>query len=130
MTIVYFHTSPYSFKEMFFIVLVLIGIGHLNRHTHSESLYQAQVSSFCRGCGVPRVPEDGTVNAPGTEPGDIITITCNEGFKQYRGSRERTCLVYGSWSGEEPECRRMFVHFTGCFHTSDFLCKNCRFEDL
>ncbi|XP_050712143.1 sushi, von Willebrand factor type A, EGF and pentraxin domain-containing protein 1-like isoform X3 [Eriocheir sinensis] len=73
----------------------------------------AQVSSFCRGCGVPRVPEDGTVNGPGTEAGNIITITCNEGFKQYRGSSERTCLVYGSWSGEEPECRRVSCGFPG-----------------
>ena len=63
------------------------------------------MSTFCRGCGVPRVPEDGTLTKNGTQAGDVVTVSCNEGFKQYQGDTERTCLVYGSWSGEEPECR-------------------------
>lgn len=67
------------------------------------------MSTFCRGCGVPRVPEDGTLTGAGTGAGDTITINCNEGFKQYSGDRERTCLVHGAWSGEEPECRREFI---------------------
>ncbi|XP_063877551.1 sushi, von Willebrand factor type A, EGF and pentraxin domain-containing protein 1-like isoform X4 [Scylla paramamosain] len=73
----------------------------------------AQVSTFCRGCGVPRVPEDGTLTRNGTQAGDIVTVSCNEGFKQYQGDRERTCLVYGSWSGEEPECRAVSCGFPG-----------------
>ncbi|KAG7158260.1 Sushi, von Willebrand factor type A, EGF and pentraxin domain-containing protein 1-like 3 [Homarus americanus] len=72
-----------------------------------------KVSSFCGGCGVPRVPQDGSIQENGEGPGAQVTITCNLGFKLYRGYSERTCLVYGAWSGDEPECQRISCSFPG-----------------
>ncbi|XP_045583570.2 sushi, von Willebrand factor type A, EGF and pentraxin domain-containing protein 1 isoform X3 [Procambarus clarkii] len=70
-------------------------------------------STFCRGCGVPTTPQNGAVEDGGEELGTRVTVTCDVGFKLYRGESERTCLLYGAWSGEEPECRRVTCSFPG-----------------
>ncbi|KAK4305073.1 hypothetical protein Pmani_023017 [Petrolisthes manimaculis] len=72
-----------------------------------------KTSTFCRGCGVAFVPPNSKVIEQGSGPGAQVTITCNEGFKLYRGTAERVCLVHGNWSGEEPECRRVHCGFPG-----------------
>ncbi|XP_071546933.1 sushi, von Willebrand factor type A, EGF and pentraxin domain-containing protein 1-like isoform X1 [Panulirus ornatus] len=70
-------------------------------------------STFCHGCGVPSVPPDGSIQQSGSDPGAKVTISCDRGFKLYRGDDERTCLIYGIWSGDEPECRRVSCGFPG-----------------
>ncbi|KAK8726504.1 hypothetical protein OTU49_010282 [Cherax quadricarinatus] len=70
-------------------------------------------STFCRGCGVPRVPENGSLQKSREGAGAHVIVTCDTGFKLYQGQSERTCLVYGSWSGKEPECRRISCSFPG-----------------
>lgn len=52
------------------------------------------------------MPPDSRVVEEGSGPGARVIVTCNNGFKLYRGTAERVCLVHGNWSGEEPECRR------------------------
>ncbi|XP_042878589.1 sushi, von Willebrand factor type A, EGF and pentraxin domain-containing protein 1-like isoform X2 [Penaeus japonicus] len=70
-------------------------------------------STFCHGCGVPSKPSDGQVRVNGAGAGAVATVECDQGFKLYTGESERTCLVYGMWSGPEPECRRVTCGFPG-----------------
>ncbi|XP_068228821.1 sushi, von Willebrand factor type A, EGF and pentraxin domain-containing protein 1-like isoform X2 [Palaemon carinicauda] len=70
-------------------------------------------STFCRGCGIPYVPEHGSIEEIKTDSVQRIAVTCEEGFKLYRGDPERICLVNGTWSGHEPECERVSCGFPG-----------------
>ncbi|CAL4097087.1 unnamed protein product, partial [Meganyctiphanes norvegica] len=72
-----------------------------------------KTSTFCRGCGIPSMPENGHVDQSKSAAGAKVKVTCNEGYKLHTGEEERTCLVHGKWSGEEPECKPLTCGFEG-----------------
>lgn len=45
----------------------------------------------------------------GSFVGDKATYTCNRGFI-LEGDQLRTCQSTGSWTGQEPICRRMYLN--------------------
>ncbi len=56
-------------------------------------------------CSVLEAPEGGSVKLTGLMVGSTATYMCNGGYV-LEGVQVRTCLKDGTWSGDEPRCRR------------------------
>jgi CUB/sushi domain-containing protein len=66
-------------------------------------------SIFCRGCSDPIPPQHGGVKVEGNE----AVYECELGYLLSTPSPRRPCLVYGGWSGPDPECQRVSCGFPG-----------------
>ncbi len=53
-------------------------------------------------------PVNGSVDVDGNTPGSTASYECGDGFALV-GNQSRVCLDNGEWSGEEPQCIRMFI---------------------
>ena len=41
--------------------------------------------------------------------GTVATYSCADGY-ELAGEENRTCLVDGTWTGAEPQCRCAYIH--------------------
>ena len=58
-------------------------------------------------CGTLSDPPNGKVELNGSDPGDLATYTCLEGFQATGGAVERVCTQSGEWSGVIIKCEGM-----------------------
>ena len=70
---------------------------------------RVEESIFCRGCSDPIPPQHGGVKVEGNE----AVYECELGYLLSTPSPRRPCLVYGGWSGPDPECQRVSCGFPG-----------------
>lgn len=70
-------------------------------------LYLFVIILFSSGqdCGLLRPPYNGWIFGSKTTHPHSVIFSCGVGFT-LDGSSERTCLRNGSWSGQQPKCRR------------------------
>lgn len=70
-------------------------------------LYLFVIILFSSGqdCGLLRPPPNGWIFGSKTTHPHSVIFSCGVGFT-LDGSSERTCLRNGSWSGQQPKCRR------------------------
>uniref|UniRef100_A0A3B4Y721 Sushi domain containing 2 n=2 Tax=Seriola lalandi dorsalis TaxID=1841481 RepID=A0A3B4Y721_SERLL len=54
-------------------------------------------------CGWLPTPSNGKKNGTNYLKGDALSFSCSDGYILY-GSTQRTCLVDGTWTGEQPYC--------------------------
>ncbi len=47
-------------------------------------------------------------HAPDTKFESVATYTCNQGYVRV-GNAKRVCTASGSYSGNEPSCRRKYI---------------------
>ncbi|XP_053558647.1 sushi, von Willebrand factor type A, EGF and pentraxin domain-containing protein 1 [Bombina bombina] len=57
-------------------------------------------------CAKPKAPEHGVVLGSGYQYKDTVLYHCNTGY-EINGSTERACQSDGTWSGLEPQCKRI-----------------------
>ncbi|KAM3610927.1 uncharacterized protein V6R79_010716 [Siganus canaliculatus] len=69
--------------------------------------YQAQMAALDSvvSCGWLPTPRNGKKNGTHYLAGSTLSFSCNSGYKLY-GSRHRTCLDDGTWTGEPTHCVR------------------------
>lgn len=71
---------------------------------------RVQESPFCRKCPAPFSPPHGSVRLEN----DTALYTCEKGYVlSDPDSASRPCLVYGGWSGYDPECARISCGYPG-----------------
>ena len=57
-------------------------------------------------CGLLPSPSNGTIIHTGTVNGSIAMYSCLEGHTLIGVDSNRECYSNGTWSGEDPQCRK------------------------
>ena len=61
------------------------------------------------------MPENGFRTVSSTDYEGQVIYSCNAGYELESGNPTvtRTCLIDGTWSGEDPTCVRKYIHSEG-----------------
>ena len=76
----------------------------------SSFLFHIMPASSDIDCGDPDTPTNGHRHPFSTVYTSEVLYYCSMGYT-LQGSDRRTCLSNGEWSGNLPQCNRMFLKF-------------------
>ncbi|KAM8960766.1 uncharacterized protein RCH25_036533 [Pelodytes ibericus] len=95
--------GPDPFCRFDALVTNSINIGNATRMSHLSHVNLMQSLQPVVSCGWLAPPENGTKSGTTYIEGSVVQFSCNKGFILI-GSRQRTCLSDGTWSGNRAQC--------------------------
>ncbi|NXU50304.1 SUSD2 protein, partial [Turnix velox] len=78
-------------------------VGNSTRQSHLNHKLLAENLKPVLSCGWLEGPTNGTKNGTNYLLGSTISFACDQGYL-LTGTKERTCQLTGTWSGETPHC--------------------------
>ncbi|KAM8960763.1 LOW QUALITY PROTEIN: uncharacterized protein RCH25_036530 [Pelodytes ibericus] len=93
--------DPFRFDAL---VTNSINIGNATRMSHLSHVNLMESLQPVVSCGWIAPPENGTKSGTTYIEGSVVQFSCNHGRFILIGSRQRTCLSDGTWSGNRAQC--------------------------